>query len=472
MVFIPFPLSSFPGSTPSEGAGRLINVFAEPLGENALSRAVYHRVPGLKEWGTYDVAGFRGSLLNGALLYAAFDGKVVTFPAGGGAASVVGNLDGADKVYILKNNKRPIADMLAICAAGVFVVTSSSVTDLSDPDLPSIAAGCFLDGYFFLTSQDGRCFASGINATTFGANDFITTEAKSDALYRPVPWNGNLLLCGSGSIEVWDGDNPNATGFPFNRVAVIQRGIIGPRAIAGAEDGFGKALVFVGDDNAVYILNGYSPEKISTPDLDRRIEAVADKSTIEAGVYIAGGHSKWVLSCPDWTWEFDLNSQQWNERESYGANRWRGTQPVYAFGKWLCGVDGSGVVAEIASGVHRELGQPLVAEVWSAPVHKFPQRVRVARLDLNFSTGIGTAGGLDPNETDPVIEISYSDDGANTFSNPRIRKRGRMGRFLQRVTSFILGTSGAQGRVWKIRMADPRPFGLMSGDMTAEAKAT
>jgi len=30
---IPFPLSSFPGANPQEGAGRLINCYAEPLGE-------------------------------------------------------------------------------------------------------------------------------------------------------------------------------------------------------------------------------------------------------------------------------------------------------------------------------------------------------------------------------------------------------------------------------------------------------
>lgn len=472
MTAIPFPLSSFPGSTPQEGAGRLINCFAEPLGENGRAAAVRHRVPGLRAWGTSTATIFRGATVDGGTLYAAFSGTVRSFTSAGGASSTVGVLSGTDKVFFLRNNKRPTADKLVVCAAGVFVLTPSTITDLSDPDLPSINAGVFLDGYFFLTSQDGRCFASGLNATTFAANDFITTEAKSDALLRPVSWNGNLLLCGSGSIEVWDGDNPNATGFPFNRVAVIQRGIIGAHAIAGFQDGFGKALLFVGDDNAVHALTGYTPEKVSPPDLDRLIEAVADKTTIEAGVYIAGGHPKWVLSCPAWTWEFDINTLKWNERKSYGKTRWRGTQPIYAFNKWLCGDTESGNVIEIVSSVQTEIGQPLVAEVWSAPVHKFPQRLRVARADFDFSTGIGIAGGLDPNETDPVVEISYSDDGGYTFTNPRVRNRGRQGMFLERITVLLQGMTGAQGRIYKIRMSDPRPFGLMAGDMSAEAKVT
>lgn len=46
MVDIPWPLSTSPGEKPQEGAGRLINVFAEPRGENL--GAVWHRAPGAK----------------------------------------------------------------------------------------------------------------------------------------------------------------------------------------------------------------------------------------------------------------------------------------------------------------------------------------------------------------------------------------------------------------------------------------
>jgi hypothetical protein len=44
MTEVPWPLSTSPGQRPQEGAGRLINVFAEPRGEGL--NAVWHRVPG------------------------------------------------------------------------------------------------------------------------------------------------------------------------------------------------------------------------------------------------------------------------------------------------------------------------------------------------------------------------------------------------------------------------------------------
>jgi len=470
MVAITFPVSSFPGERPAEGAGRLINCRAEPIGEGGRATAVRHRVPGLRVFGTSSEATFRGALLVGAQLYAAFNGKVVKYTASGGAATAVDDLDGADRVFWARNNKRPTADIVLVCGAGTFTLASDVIADLGDADLPSATDVCFLDGYFFFGIADGRCFASGLNDTTVNSNDFVTAEAKADTLYRVIPWNGNLLICSSGSIEVWS-NTANATGFPFSRAAVIQRGLLGKLAIAGHEDGFAKGLLFVGDDNAVHQLNGYTPEKVSPPDLDRLIEAVADKTTLEASVYISGGHPIWVLSCADWTWEFDLNTQKWNERRSYLAKRWRGTQSVNAFGKWLCGDMDSGDLLEITREVHTEDGRPLVCEAWSQPVQKFPNRVRCARADFDFSTGVGLISGIDPNETDPTVEISHSDDGGYSFSNPRIRKLGRQGKPLARVTVFNNGMSGAQGRIWKVAMSDPRHFGLMSGDMSAELKA-
>lgn len=472
MVAIPLPLSTFPGLTPQEGAGRLINVRAEALGENARAAAVLHRVPGLKSWGTSSETTFRGYLVDGSTLYTAFDGRVVQFTPSGGAATIVANLSGDDPVYFAKNNRRPTSDILIVCSAGTFKLESGSIVDLGDPDLPAANAVVFLDGFFFITTADGRCFASGINATTINSNDFITCEAKSDGLYRPVAWSGQLFLCGPGSIEVWSGDQINATGFPFNRVTVVPRGIAGPQAIAGFEDGFGKALLFVGDDNSVHQLQGYQPEKVSPPDLDRLIEAVTDKLTLQASVYIAGGHPKWVLSCPAWTWEFDLNTQKWNERKSYGMTRWRGVRGFYAFNKWLTGDTQSGNIHEITQLAQDEVGEPLIAEVWSAPVHQFPKRIRCARADFDFSNAVGAAAGIDPNETDPAVEFSYADDGGYRFSNPRIRYLGRRGNPLTRLTLFSNGMTGAQGRIWKIRMSDPRHFGLMAGDMAATAMAT
>jgi hypothetical protein len=136
------------------------------------------------------------------------------------------------------------------------------------------------------------------------------------------------------------------------------------------------ALVRVGDDNGIHILDGYTATRISTPDVDRDIEELADKSTIEAQAYITSGAAFVTVSSSEWTWEFNLTTQQWNERRSRlksGAllDRWRGTgDTVFAFGKWLIGDTHSGKLHEITADARMDDDAPLVMRIESAPTRQ------------------------------------------------------------------------------------------------------
>lgn len=469
MTAVPLPTTSMPGRHPQESAGRLINCFAEPLGPGARSKAVIRRAPGLKSFGTTSGSGFRGALLDGNTLYAAWD-KVYSFTSAGGAGTLVGSLSGTEKAFWAKNNKTPTADkVLVVPGEGAFVVTASAVSDYPDSDVGQPNAVCFLDGFFFFTYGNAQCIASALNDTAIDALNVATAEAKSDTLLRPVPFNETLFLCGTDSIEAWSGNPVNATGFPFNRVTVIQPGLAGRYAIAGHEDGFGKALVYVGSDNAVHRLTGYTHEKISPPDLDRLIEAVSDKDTLEAGVYIARGHSFWVLSSDDWTWAFDLNNNRWHERASYLKTRWRGTQPVWAFEEWICGDTESGNLGQIDQETRTEFTDPLRARIESAPVAKFPAYVAAARIDVDITVGVGDVTGTSPIQTDPTIEISCSRNGGVDWDVSRIVPLGQQAVADQRVYATRFGQVGPQGVRFRFDVSSPVEFGLMGADVTAAA---
>jgi hypothetical protein len=55
MVQVPWPVTSAPGDEPSEGAGRLINVFAERRGDE--QSVVWRRVPGATVFGRVPSVG-------------------------------------------------------------------------------------------------------------------------------------------------------------------------------------------------------------------------------------------------------------------------------------------------------------------------------------------------------------------------------------------------------------------------------
>jgi hypothetical protein len=105
-VQIPFPLSSFPGANPQEGAGRLINCYAEPLGEAVKADSA----PAPQVWrGSRAVAArdhgennYRGGLIVKNLSYEVFavqrrHGRCA------GNVNVLGPMLGTKKVSIARN---------------------------------------------------------------------------------------------------------------------------------------------------------------------------------------------------------------------------------------------------------------------------------------------------------------------------------------------------------------------------------
>src|SRR5215831_14548686 len=108
MVAIPLPYGSAPGFRAQEGAGRLINCFAEPLGEGRQD-AKRIRVPGMTQFLTSAQTGFRGMFLEptSGILYVAFKDTLYKGTSAGGALAPVGGvtLAGSGTVYFARNNK-------------------------------------------------------------------------------------------------------------------------------------------------------------------------------------------------------------------------------------------------------------------------------------------------------------------------------------------------------------------------------
>lgn len=469
-VAIGFPVSHFPGQYPSEGAGRLYNCYAEPMGKGARDGAVLHRAPGLVNFATSIYSGFRGAIEVNGVQYIAFGTKLNTVSPTGGASVNIGNLNGTKKGFFARNNATTPDKVFVDPDGNIAVFTPTGVTNgYPDTDLPSVNSVTSMDGYLVFTTGSGQCWATDLNATSVNALSFGTAESKPDGLLRAIAYGSQLYLFGTQTTEIWT--DQGLQPFPFARADVIPMGIAGPYCVSGFEDNFQKGLFVIGNDNAVYLIAGNAPTKISPPDLDGLIENVADKTMLEMCSYISRGHAFIQISCPAWTWVFNINNQKWHERPQYLGVNSRLTQAYYSFGKWLCGDTQNGNIQQITNAAFDEVGSPLTCEVWSAPVQKFPARVRVATMWLDFAVGVGNATGPDPYATDPDVEVSWSDDGGLTFNTPRIRKLGRQALGKARVRINQCGMTGSQGRIIKVRMSSPVHFGLMGGQMTAELRA-
>lgn len=467
-VAIPFPTGSYPGKNRQESGGRIVNGVVEALAPDAESRKVIRRAPGLATFGVSGYDGYRGALLAGSALYAAFSGELVKFDSAG-VKTDLSDLTGTDPVSFARNNKLPSFD--AVCVADSTAYTIDATTGaatLVDADLPSPTDVCSGDGYFFFPIADGRVFSSGVNATTVSALDFTRCNTRPDANMRGIWYGGRLLIWGADSCEIYY-NAANPVGFPFSREAVVKGPGLGSKwGICGYEDGWEKGLFWHGSDNAIHTLQGYQAIRVSTPDIDRALEAVADRSTIRARCYVEGGHAFVEFSWGTGCWTLDLTTNSWAEGKSQYDTFRRAVGPaVKAFDRWLCGDRLSGDLVESTDAAYDELGEPLVVEVTSGKCRVgYGQRMSAR---FSFVKGVGSIAGADPIERDPQIEISWSDDGGKNFGNPIARKLGRIGqnRPVIELSANVLGACrGDQGRVFKIRMSDPREFALLGGVLT------
>ena len=482
---IPWPLSSFPGSSSQESSGRLVNCYAEPLGDQdrptGPNTAVWRRAPGLSQYTATTQTGYRGGLIVNNLSYEVFKNNVSTVD-GGGIVATIGAMPGTKKVSIARDQANP-PDVVAVdLDNGAYVLTGVGAPAAYNGSgvLPQPNSVSFQDGYFFYTIADGRVFASAINSVgAINALTFITCQAKSDVtLLRGIAFAGVMFFFTTGSCEVW-ADNANvAPSFPYNRLMVLEKGLVQSNAVAGFETGFSE-LCWVAQDYGVYWStpsNPFAPIKVSPPDLEKLIEAqVKANMTLEASCYAFAGKKKWVLSSPAWTWEFDITSQKWNERTSLAATglqgRWRATGGHPAFGFWLMGDELSGNLLYIDSTNYTENGAPQLFRMESGPVDDFPSNIRVARADFDFVGGVGIATGATPNIVAPVVAISLSKDGGYNWGNPLVRSLGLQGKSRRlRIAVKNMGMTGPMGARWRMDISDPCYSAFLKATMSSNPR--
>jgi hypothetical protein len=398
---IPWPLSSFPGANPQEAAGRLVNCYAEPLGEGSRPTGptpqAWRAAPGLSLFVSTGQSGYRGGLIVGGLSYEAFSGQALTVSSAG-VVNVLGSFPGTKKISIARNQKAS-PDVVAVdIDNGAYTLSGGGapVNYTGGGNLPVPNSVSFQDGYFFFTIGAGQAYASGLNALTQNSLTFVTIQSKSDvALLRGIPFMGYMFFFTTGSCEVWTDAANAAPAFPYNRSLVLPYGLIQANAIAGFESGFDD-LLWVSQDFGVYRVpwGSLNPTKVSPPDLDRLIEAqVIAGNLLEASCYAFGGKKFWCLSSPGGSWEFNLGTQRWNERSSLATNgsysRWRATGGHPAFGRWLMGDTQTGNLLYIDDQNYTENGAVQLFRMESGPVQNFPNQKRICRADFDMVMGTG-----------------------------------------------------------------------------------
>lgn len=467
-VAIPWPLSSFPGSNihpgdnTQESAGRVINRYAEPLGEashpSGPAPVVWRRSAGLTRHAATAQTGYRGGLLVNNLSFEVWNGNLSTVDTAGVVTSL-GAITGTDSVSIARDLAASIDVVIVSPANGAFSSTGGAapVAYTGGGNLPAPNSVAYQDGVFHFTIADGRVFASGINALTQNSQTFVKLQSKSDvALLRGIAFNGMMYFFTTGGCEVWQDTAAPTPAYPYTKFMTLPWGLVQQSAIAGWETGFDD-LIWVAQDFNVYRLpyNTLQPGPAISPSvLNTLIEAaVRAGDTLKAGCYVVAGRKFWRLSSSTWTWEFNLATSRWAERQSlnaatglYGVSR--GVGGHNAFGKWLMGDTQSGNLLFVDSSNFTEDGAPLRSRIESGPVNAFPGQTRIVRADFNFVFGVGQNVA---NFATKITGAAASPSGAIRLA---VVSTASMKTNDQANVAAVTGTVEANG-TWPITVVDP-----------------
>jgi hypothetical protein len=453
---IPVPLSSFPGINPQECAGRLVNCYSEPLDDpqfkSAPSMAAWRRQAGFSQFNsvtTAQNAPYRGGLIVNTLSYEVWSGNLSTVNSSGTVTSL-GTVSGTKKVSMARNQAATPNVMIVDLDNGAYTTTGGAPTTYNAGGvLPQPNSVCFQDGYFFFTIGDGRCFATGINNTTINALTFITAASKSDVLLlRAIAYMGNLYLFTSGGAEIWTDTAQPTPAFPYSRLSIMPYGLVQSNAIAGWETGF-DTLLWAAQDFGIYMLpwGATVPTKVSSPDVDRFIEARTKAGDLlTAGCYEFSGKKFWHITSDNalTTWEFNLSTQKWNERTSLMTSagtqvRSRMTCGHPAFGQWLIGDTQSGNLLFVDPTNFTENGSPQLMSIESGPVEDFPNLLRIARADFEFVMGVGQQVGA------TTLTVLGAISGTGGVVRLRVNNTAQVATGDQVNVSGVVGTTEANG---------------------------
>lgn len=450
IVPLALPLQSSPGRYGPDSAGQLINAYAEKAGEGGKAQFPVYPIEGLASFAT--LTG--GSKYRGGISLNAY-GYVVSGPLlhkvdNAGAVTLIGGFPGSEPVFMARNRKSAGAQIALVSDGLRYICELDVLTAIADTDLPASNSVVYLDGYFIFTQTAGTFFITSIDeGTAIDALDFATAEANPDGIVCAYTRGREVVFFGQKSIEFWI--NTGAAAFPFERndgVTVQNMGLLCQHSVKDLND----IVFFIASDGTVRLLNGYEPERISTHDVERDIDAVTDKGSITAEAYSIRGHQFYTISCDDWTWSYDGLTGLWHQRMSYGEDRWIGEGFVEIDGKRVVGDHEDGLLYQIDPATYTEASGHLVWKIITPPMHAYPNRAIVNRLFLDLIPGVGL-NSSDEHLSDPKVMLRWSDDGGKTWSNERTASVGEIGETKRRVVFGRLGTTGEDGRIYEISMS-------------------
>ena len=367
----------------------------------------------------------RGGIEWDGVAYRVMGSKLVSI-AEDGAITIIGGVGSGGTVSMSYS-----FDHLAIASDGnLWLYDGTTLAQNVDTDLGTVLDVEWVDGYFMTT--DGENLVVTELGDPFAVNPlkYGSSEVDPDPVVSVVRLRKEVYAINRYSIETFS--NVGGDFFPFQVIggAQVFRGAVGTHAVTTFLDG----IAFIGSGRneaiAIYIALGGSTQKISTREIDDRLEKYTEAQLAIAVLEVKADDGQMILyvHLPNETWCFDglgtqaLGQPIWFELSSSadGVAEYRGIHHVRAYNKWLVGDTSTGATGHLDRTVSTHWGNAVSWEFTTPVIYNEGRGMIIHAIEMQALNGSVLFGKI------AKVGHSFSNDGVS-WSPPRYIDLGARG---------------------------------------------
>jgi len=432
--------------------------------DNAAEKSPYilESFPALKLWTATVGNADRGMFEHKGLLYKVTETTLYSIDSNK-VVTALGTITGTERCIFFG-----LGDSVCVVTDGsVYEWDGATLTLATDVDFETPNTGASLNNRAIYDGDDARFGVSNVgDPLAIDGLNYATAESNADNLLRVYVFNQTLYLMGEKTIETWWNSGVGAP--PFDRIedGVMPIGLAAIHSVAQND----KIMYFLADDNQVYAVIGSTAQAVSPHAINRAISEYTTVSDAIGWTMNLQGQDVYVLTFPieGKTWIYPEGGQWFEWSSGSVGSRSIANSYVFAYRKHLLGDFASGNIYELDFDSYTNNGETIIRTRDTAPLHgglfgAAGKRIEMNRFELILETGNGLITGQG---SDPVIMLSFSDDGGRTFGNEYWGKTGKLGEFQWKVEWFVLGSFTE--RIIRIKTSDPVYYSIHSAVMDIE----